>query len=268
MIELEIIVFGFSLLIGVVAGLLAGLLGVGGGLIIVPCLLGLLPLLGVETPYLTHLSIGTSLMTIVLTSISSVKTHYQLKGIELILVKRLLPGLVFGAWLGAFIAGALSSNLLMKVFGAIMILLSLKMFLSQAFPTQKKSWSHYKMNGAGTVIGCVSSIAGIGGGSLSVPFFLHLGYPMVKAIGTAAACGLPLAISGAISFMSIGWSQQNLPSLSLGYLYLPAFFGIVLTSVVTAPVGARLAHRLPTQQLKKFFALFLVLVGLKIIFSS
>jgi len=251
--------------VGAFAGVLAGLFGVGGGLVIVPVLALLFAQAGIAPEVLMHLAIGTSLATIVFTSISSVRAHHRRGAVRWDVVWQLTPGIVLGAWLGAALAERLSGDWLRYVFGVFELLVALQMGLNLRASPHRTLPGRPGMGAVGGVIGGVSAIVGIGGGTMTVPFLQWCNVPMRQAVATAAACGLPIAVAGALGFIISGWHNQQLPPLSSGYLYWPAFAGIVAASVLFAPLGARLAHTLPAAQLKRFFALFLALLGVRML---
>lgn len=249
---------------GAVAGFLAGLLGIGGGMILVPALIFSFQAQGVSAEVLTHLAVGTSLASIVLTSISSLRTHHAQGGVDIALFKQLTLGLVIGALLGAQIAHALPARTLQFIIGFFAVWTGLKMFRgSQPVVADTKVASPLERHAVGGFIGVASAIFGIGGGSLMVPYLVKQGVAMRRAVGTAAACGFPIALAGVIGFIYSGWGLAELPSGSTGYIYWPALAGIALTSLFTAHAGAVMAHRLPAQQLKRAFAVLLVLVGVR-----
>jgi uncharacterized membrane protein YfcA len=255
------------LVLGAVAGLAAGLLGVGGGLIIVPVLSWLFHQQGIASEVLMQLAVGTSLATIVATSVSSAWAHYRHQAILLPVFLILTPGIIVGALLGAYVADALPEAGLRRVFAVFELLVAVQMFFSLR-PT-----AHWQLPGrigmvlAGMVIGLISAIVGIGGGTLTVPFLVACAVSIRNAIATSAACGFPIALAGSVGFIMAGWQQPGLPEYSLGYVYLPAFFGIIVVSVMTAPLGAWLAHHLPTVVVKRLFALFLLAVGIRMLWS-
>lgn len=256
------------ILCGIVAGILAGLLGVGGGLVIVPVLSAVFAMQGFAADVIVHMAVGTSLATIVFTSISSVRAHHQRQAVLWPVVWQLVPGIVTGALLGAVVADAMPTNILRTFFAAFELLVAIQMFLSlrpQAGRDLPGSWG---MSLAGSGIGLISSIVGIGGGTLTVPFLVWCRVAVHKAIGTSSACGLPIAIGGTLGFIVMGWDKSFLPAPSSGYVYWPAWLGIVSASVVAAPVGAALAHRLPAQKLKRVFAFFLLFLALWMQFGS
>jgi len=248
-----------------VAGLLAGLLGVGGGLIIVPALLWLFALQGLETPHLMQLAVGTSLASIVFTSLSSIYAHHQHRAVLWPKVLALTPGILVGALLGALLADQLASQQLTTLFALFEVLVALQMWFGRTPQQQQRQLSNGVMNLAGVFIGAFSALIGIGGGTLTVPFLSAINTPIRHAVATSAACGLPIALAGAVGFIVIGWDNPQLPAGSWGYLYPPALLGIVISSVLFAPLGAKLAHRLPTVLLKRFFAGFLLILGLKLL---
>ncbi|WP_158893627.1 MULTISPECIES: sulfite exporter TauE/SafE family protein [unclassified Pseudomonas] len=250
------------LVLGACAGLLAGLFGVGGGLIIVPVLVYSFTAKGLDPDILTHLAVGTSLATIVFTSLNSVWAHHRLGAVRWRLFAWMALGIVFGSALGALTAAAIHGPLLQKIIGTFAILIALQLALDLRPKRQAREPGKPALTLAGVVIGWASAIFGIGGGSLTVPFLIWRSLSMQQAVATSAACGLPIALSGALSFILVGWQQPGLPAWSLGYVYLPALLGIALTSMFSARFGARLAHRLSPRLLKRLFALLLFGVGL------
>ena len=253
------------LLLGVCAGILAGLLGVGGGLIIVPVLAWVFTLQGFPAESLMHLAIGTSLSTIVFTSISSVHAHHRHAAVNWSLFRMLTPGLLLGSLLGSFAADLIPTALLRQIFGVFELVVAAQMGLS-LLPASRKGLSGWLGNGiAGGGIGFISAIVGVGGGSMTVPWLVWSSVAMRKAIATSAACGLPIAVAGSAGFMLAGWQQDSGLEWTLGYIYLPAMIAVSIASVALAPVGAMLAHRLPAAQLKRIFALLLLMLGIKML---
>lgn len=255
------------LVLGAFAGTLAGLLGVGGGLIIVPVLVYVFTRQQVAPELLVHLAVGTSLATIVFTSISSVRAHHKRGAVHWDVFWKLTPGIVLGALLGSVIAEWMPAPVLRRFFAvfewvvAAQLLFGLRPHASRTLPGPTGVF------GVGGLIGSISSIVGIGGGTLTVPFLVWCNMRMQEAVATSSACGLPIAIAGAAGFIMTGWSAPHLPAASLGFVYLPALLGVVLASVLFAPVGAWLAHRLPAQALKRVFAIFLIMLGLYMFLS-
>ncbi len=253
--------FAVLLALGALVGVLAGLLGIGGGLVIVPSLLYLLPWAGFPFDVSMNVALGTSLASIIVTSGSSALNHAKLGNVEPYAIKWMMPGIVVGGFAGAYIAEWIPSEYLPKVFGVIVLLLSIQMLFSIKSTNQKSMPSPTGTVGWGTGIGVVSSLAGIGGGSLSVPFLNRHGVEMRKAVGSSSVCGSVLAFSGMIGFILNGYHAEGMPDYTVGYVYLPALLAIAMTSMLTTKVGARLASSLPTPSLKKIFALFLMVVA-------
>ncbi|MFV1983249.1 MAG: sulfite exporter TauE/SafE family protein [Thiohalomonadales bacterium] len=251
------------IVVGAIAGIIAGLLGVGGGLIIVPALTFIFVQNSFNNTIIVHLAIGTSLATIIFTSISSIRAHHLHGAIQWFIVKQLVPGIVVGAILGAKIADYLPTNTLKTIFAVFELLVAIQMALQLLPKNHQRIPSVMGLWGVGTVIGSVSSIIGIGGGTLTVPFLLWCRVSMRKAIATSSACGLPIAIAGSFGFLIVGLNNQELPDYSTGYIYWPAFFGITVASVLTAPIGAKLAHKLPVVMLQKMFSLLLLFLAVK-----
>lgn len=254
--------------LGAFAGVLAGLFGVGGGLVIVPVLAWLFLGAGVNPAVIMHLAVGTSLATIVFTSISSVYAHHRRGAVQWRAFAQLSPGIVIGAWLGAVIADHLPSTNLRIIFGVFELLVATQMGFGLKVSPHRTLPSKAGMAMAGGVIGTISAIVGIGGGTMTVPFLQWCNVEMRKAVATSAACGLPIAVAGVLGFVASGWNEVGLPPMSSGYLYWPALGGIVVASMLFAPLGARLAHALPAAQLKRYFALFLAFLGIKMLFFS
>lgn len=252
--------------LGLIAGLLAGLLGIGGGAVIVPALVWIFHLSDtIPEQHLMHIAIGTSLATIVITSISSIIAHHRRGAVQWPIVKQLAPGIVIGALFGAWVADLLSSDALRIVFGVFLLLLSIEMIFGKKPAPHRQLPGQVGMGGVGIIIGSVSALVGIGGGSLTVPFLAFCNVALRNAVATSAACGFPIAVAGAFGFIVTGWNASALPNNSLGYVYLPAFAAIAVISILTAPLGAKLAHTLPTHVLKKFFGVFLAGVGIKML---
>ncbi|PAV26022.1 hypothetical protein C8D92_10148 [Tamilnaduibacter salinus] len=257
------VLFAIYLCLGALAGTLAGLFGIGGGLIIVPVLIVSFGLLGVAPEIAPHLAVGTSLATIVFTSISSIRSHHVRQGVRWELFRPMSVGIVLGAALGAWTASMLSGADLELIIGVFVILAALKMLFDLKPAPGRDVPGHSGLAMAGGGIGWASAIFGIGGGTLTVPFLSWCNVRMQQAVGTSAACGLPIAVAGALANVATGWSVADRPEWSLGFVYLPALVGIVLTSVVFARFGAALAHRLDPVLLKRIFALVLIVVGLR-----
>ncbi|WP_455218442.1 sulfite exporter TauE/SafE family protein [Kaarinaea lacus] len=248
-------------LLGAFAGIVAGLLGVGGGLIIVPVLIAIWQSSGFESSYQMQLAIGTSLATIVLTSISSVRAHHGRGSVRWDIFWSLTPGIVIGTWMGAYIATRLPGDVLRNIFGIFELLIAAQMAFSVRPEAQRTLPGIAGMSTAGTVIGSVSAVIGIGGVTITVPFLTWCNVVIHRAVGTSAACGLPIALGGVLGYLLLGWNNPELPEWSAGFIYLPALIGIVVTSILFAPLGARLAHSLSVPVLRRVFAGFLALLG-------
>lgn len=266
---MELIIF---LIIGALAGFAAGLFGVGGGTIIVPLLFIVFSQMGYPADVVMHLALGTSLATIIVTSISSLMAHHKKGAVMWPIFKNLAPGMALGCFLGAGIAGWLSGVHLQLIVGVFLLWVAYTMLnsskqqsgatsTSNAINTNTLLPSTPKQLAAGAGIGVASAIFGIGGGSLTVPYLTRYGVVMQKAVGTSAACGLPIAIAGALGFMIFGMQQHvNVPN-TMGFVHIYAFLGISVMSFFTAKLGAKAAHALSPQLLKKCFALLLTVVG-------
>lgn len=248
--------------LGAFAGLLAGLLGVGGGLVIVPVLAAIFVANGFDPATLMHLAIGTSLATIVMTSIASVRAHHRHGAVLWSTFWRLTPGIVVGALLGALVADWLPGDRLRFIFGLFELLVALQMGLNLKPAPHRGLPGQLGMSVTGGVIGAVSAVVGIGGGTMTVPFLAWCHVGLRQAVATSAACGLPIAIAGAAGFLLSGWGGTGLPPGSSGYLYWPAFAAIVTASMLFAPLGAHLTHTLPLGVIKRLFALLLLLLAL------
>lgn len=247
--------------LGAVVGVMAGLLGIGGGLIVVPALLFMLPAAGIDANISMHIALATSLASIIATSGSSALNHFRLGNVDMFVVKWLMPGVVVGGFLGANVAEWIPSQHLPRVFGVIVLLLAIQMLFSIHGKASKSMPGSTVTMFYGTGIGVISSLAGIGGGSLSVPFLNRHGIEMRKAVGSSSVCGCLIAISGMVGFILHGYKIEDLPAYSIGYVYLPALIAIAFTSMLTTRIGAKLATSLPTPTLKKIFALFLMFVA-------
>ena len=252
-------------LLGGFVGILAGLLGVGGGLVIVPILVIAFKIQGIPHEIIMHLALGTSLASIIFTSISSFMAHHKRGAVDWQTVRRIVIGILTGTFIGSCFVAILSTNIL-KLFFVCFIY-----FVAFQFLTNKKPKASRELPGifgmflAGNTIGFISSLVGIGGGAVSVPYMTWCNIAVHRAIGTSSAIGLPIAISGTVGFVFNGWNNAVLPEYSIGYVYLPALLGIAAISVLTAPLGVKLAHSLPVGKLKKIFSLLLIIVGTKML---
>ena len=254
-------------LVGVVAGVLAGLLGIGGGLVIVPMLVFCFTRQGIPDDVIMHLALGTSLASIMFTAVSSFRAHHRRGAVHWEVVRKIVIGIFTGTFIGTCIAAELPTRYLKGFFVVFLYYVGVQMLTNQKPRPSRQIPGHMAMFGVGNVIGVVSSLVGIGGGTLSVPFMVWCNMSVHHAIGTSAAIGFPIAVAGSIGYVYNGLTVPGLPELSVGYVYLPALIGIVVTSVMTAPLGVRLAHRLPVDRLKRIFAVLLLAVGTRMLVS-
>ncbi len=278
---MEILIF---LIIGALAGFAAGLFGVGGGTIIVPLLFIVFTQMGYSPDNIMHLALGTSLATIIVTSISSLMAHNKKGAVMWPVFKNLAPGLAIGCFFGAGIAGQISGLYLQLIVGVFLLWVAYKMFFGGKKPVASHANgannqtdannahialpSKSKQLAAGGVIGIASAIFGIGGGSLTVPYLTRYNVVMQKAVGTSAACGLPIAIAGALGFMIFGMQQQIDVPNTIGFVHIYAFLGISIMSFFTAKLGAKVAHILSPALLKKCFAVLLTVVGFYFLYKG
>lgn len=253
------------LLVGAFVGLIAGLLGVGGGLIIVPVLVFVFQGQGVAPGVIVHLAIGTSLATIAVTSISAMRAHHRHGAVRWELFRRLTPGIIAGALLGAVIADSLPTRAMRLWFGIFELLVAAQIGFNLTVAPRGHLPGTLGTRIAGGIIGAVSAALGIGGGTLTTPFLVWCNVSLRQAVATSSACGLPIAVAGAAGFIATGWNEPGLPAWSSGYVYWPAFAGIVLSSLLFAPLGARLTHTLPVSVLRRFFAVFLAVLGIRML---
>lgn len=255
--------FEFAL-IGVLAGYLAGLLGIGGGFVVVPALTFLFLREEATAPWAIHMAVATSLATMLVTSLSSIFSHHRRHAIRWPVVRSLAAGLVAGAALGALIADALDAAALGRVFGFCAILAGLQLILGRNPMSERPLPGQPVASVVGLFFGVISSLIGIGGGALTGPWQMWHGIRAQNAIATSAACGYPIALAGTLSFVLLGL-QAGMPEQALGYVHGPAFIGIALTSALAAPLGAATVHRLPPLLVRRIFGSFLVLVGLRML---
>ncbi|MDH5693438.1 MAG: sulfite exporter TauE/SafE family protein [Gammaproteobacteria bacterium] len=255
MLEAAVIFLG----IGVLSGVMAGLLGIGGGLIIVPLLGYFFKYIHIDTSVIMHLAVGTSLAAVAITAVSSTRAHHKKGTVKWEIWKRLIPGLIAGSVVGSLIAEKLDTSTLTNFFAGFELLVALYLAVGktpQADPTEPNT---LVILGATFLIGVICAFAGVGGGIMIVPFLVWQGLTMKEAVSTSAAAGLPIALTGSIGFAFTGLTHtDSLPELTLGFIYLPAFIGIGVASILSAPSGAKLAHALPNSVLKKVFSIFLV----------
>lgn len=264
------LMYVWFLLAGAFAGTCAGLFGVGGGLIIVPVLMAIFTAYGYPPEVITHLAVGTSLATIVVTSISSMQSHHKRGGVRWDVWKNMSIGLVLGSLFGAFIAEKLRGEILTLLIAGMALFMGVQMLMakkSEAVATGSLPPAPVQA-GVGGLIGVASAVFGIGGGSFTVPFLSRFGLTMQQAVGTSSACGLPIALAGAMGFMFFGKDVQGLPSEAIGFVHITAFVCISLMSYFFAKVGAKLAHQLPASTLKRMFGGLLLVIGTKMMLGA
>jgi uncharacterized membrane protein YfcA len=253
--------------LGVLVGIIAGLLGIGGGVVVVPILVFVFTANAFAPQHIMQVALATSLGSIVFTSVASFMTHHRLGAVRWDIVKRITLGILIGTFAGTWFAAQLSTRAL-KVFFACFLYYVAAMMLSNFKPKPSRQLpGRLAVNGVGALIGVISSLVGIGGGALSIPFMMWCNVPVHHAIGTSAAIGFPIAVAGTFGYILNGLPITELPTPHLGYLYIPALFGIAFFSFFAAPFGAKLAHRTPVVTLKRIYAAFLVVVATRILWG-
>ena len=262
----EVIWIVYYLILGLFVGYFSGLLGIGGGLIMVPVLTFLFEAQKIPANNILHLALGTSMATILFTSISSTWQHHSHNAVNWDAVRFITPGILLGTALGALIVGYVATFylavffVLFVYFAATQMLVGFKPEATHSYPTR------IQVTLAGIVIGGISSIVSIGGGVLSVPYLLWHKQKLRHAIATSAALGFPIAVGGTIGYIITGYARgEGLPAYSLGYIYLPALLWMVMGTIVTAPIGAKTTHSMPVEMLSKIFALFLYALATKML---
>ena len=252
---------------GCAAGIIAGLLGVGGGIVVVPALYFLFTAQGLPPAHIMQLALGTSLATIVFTSVASFRAHDRRGAVRWDIFKSITPGILAGSFLGSWLAAQLSTTFLKGFFILFLYYVCLQMLLNIKPKPSRQVPQTAGMLATGGIVGLVSNLVGIGGGTMTVPFLSWCNIPIHVAVGTASAIGLPIAAAGTIGYLANGLAADAMPPLSVGYIYLPALCGIVATSMFTAKYGAQLAHALPVTTLKRVFALFLLAMATRMLWS-
>lgn len=253
------------LALGAFVGFFAGLLGVGGGGIMVPVLTTLFVAQDFPRDSVVHLALGTSMAAIVMTSVSSLRAHHKHGAVRWDIVRAITPGVLVGTFAATFVASRVASAPLAIFFACFMAYVALQMLANIKPKPTRALPGAVGMSAVGVGLGGVSALVAIGGGSLSVPFMTWCNVKVHNAIGTSSAIGLPIAMAGSVGYLINGWPAEGLPAFSLGFIYLPALILVSAPSVLTAPLGARLAHRLPVATLKKIFAAVLLLLCAKML---
>ncbi len=255
------------LLTGIIAGTLGGLFGIGGGIIIVPMLMVVLPQVGVSAQAVMHVATATSLATIVVSTARSAYIHYYNKNIEWALFRHIIIPIMAAVIIAVIIAHHINEAMLIYSFAALLLFVAGRTFFKSQQSDEVKQSLNYsiKIPIVSSLLSAFSCMVGVSGGILLTPYFNYCGLSMMKSIGTVSVCGMVIALVATITYALLGTNLEHLPAWSVGYIYLPAFFGVIITSVIFAPIGIKLAHRLPVPQLKKLFALLLVIIAIKMI---
>lgn len=243
--------------IGALVGFAAGLLGIGGGVVMVPLLVLVFAAQGLPSEHVLHLALGTAMAAMVFTSIASMRAHHAHGAVDWRIARAMSPGMLAGSFCAALVAGLIPTRPLALLFTALVFYAATQILLDLKPPSTRELPGSLGIFAAGTLIGAVSSLVAAGGAFLTIPFLTWCKVPLRRAIGTAAANGLPIAMAGTAGYVLHGLRMRDLPTPSLGFVYLPALGFVVLTSMVAAPLGATVAHRLPIKQLRTVFALLL-----------
>lgn len=255
------------LMLGLVVGFMAGLLGVGGGGIMVPVLTSIFLAQGVPIEQVVHMALGTSMASIVITSFASMRAHHKKGAVMWNVVKYMAGGVVIGTFTATFLATYMKSAQLAIFFSIFMAYVSIQMAIDKKPKPSRELSAPSSLFSVGSLIGIVSALVSIGGGSLTVPYLVWQNIDLKKAIATSAAIGFPLSIAGTIGYIVNGMMQQSSSELMLGFVYLPGVVLISIVSYFTAPLGAKMAHTLPVAKLKKIFALLLMILSIKMLTS-
>jgi uncharacterized protein len=253
------------LVIGLIAGFLAGLLGIGGGALIVPMLVFVFTAQGFRAEHLLHLALGTSMASIIFTSLSSMRAHHRHGAVDWRIARLLAPGMLAGSFGAALLAGLIPTRQLAMMFTALVIFVGTQLLLDIKPKTTRELPGASGLFAAGATIGGASSLAAAGGAFLAIPFLAWCNVPLRRAIGTASATGFPIALAGSAGYVVQGWRVGGLPEASLGYVYLPALGLVAATSMLAAPFGARLAHRMPVRRLRMVFAFMFYVLALRML---
>ena len=252
---------------GAVVGFLAGLLGIGGGMTLVPVLAAMFTAQQIAPAHTVHLALGTGMASILFTSTASVRAHHRLGGVDWSLVRRLGPGMVAGTLLSTALSGWVPQRVLALAFAAVVYAGATHILLGRKTAAARSLPGTPALVAVGLLIGVVAGLVSAGGAFMTVPFMLFCGVAMTTAIGTGAALGVPVAAVGTLGYIFSGWGVAELPPFAVGFVYLPALLAIVAGSVVTAPIGARAAHRLPVATLRRVFAGLLYILASKMLWT-
>jgi uncharacterized protein len=253
--------------IGAMVGFAAGLLGIGGGVVMVPLLVLVFRASGVSAEHIVHVALGTALAAMIFTSLSSMRAHHAHDAVDWKIARAMSPGMLAGSFVAALVAGFIPTRPLALGFTALVFYAATQILLNLKPPGSRDLPGAGGLFGAGAAIGAVSSLLAAGGAFMTIPFLAWCKVPLRRAIGTAAANGLPIAVAGTAGYVLNGARGENLPPMSVGYVYLPALAAVVVTSMLAAPVGARLAHRLPVRRLRQLFAALLYLFAVRMLIT-
>jgi len=255
------------LAIGAAVGFFSGLLGIGGGAIMVPMLVMLFDAQGLPRGHMLHIAVGTAMATVLFNSIASARAHAAFGAIRWDLVGRITPGILVGGLLGSGIALVIPRGLFAVLFTCVVYIAATHILFGRKPRASRQVPGIVGMFLVGFVISAVSTLGALGGAFITIPFLMYCNVPMLQAIGTAAAVGIPIGLAGSVGFVLTGWRETGIPGPNLGYVYLPALAGILIASVLTAPLGARLAHSLPTKRLQQIFAVVVYLFATRMLIS-
>jgi uncharacterized membrane protein YfcA len=252
---------------GLAVGFFAGLLGIGGGAVMVPILVLVFTAQGLPADHIMHIALGTSMAAIAFTSVSSMRAHHAHGAVDWGIARAIAPGILTGSFFAALVAGVISRRPLALMFTLLVFYAATQILLDLRPKRSRELPGLLGLFAAGAVIGAVASLLAAGGAFLCIPFLAWCRVPLRRAIGTAAAVGLPIALAGTLGYVLQGLRAEDLPSPSLGYVYLPALVLVVATSMLAAPLGARIAHRLPVKRLRIIFALLLYALAVRMLVS-
>src|SRR3954471_6986517 len=251
--------------IRVVVGFAAGLLGIGGGAGMVPLLVLVFGAHGLPEAHIVHLALGTAIAAMVFTSVSSMRAHHAHGAVDWDIARAMSPGMLTGSFAAALAAGWIPTRPLALMFTALVFYAATQILLDLKPASERELPGPAGLFGAGAVIGAISSLLAAGGAFMTIPFLAWCKVPLRRAIGTAAANGLPIAIAGTAGYVVNGLRASGVPGPSVGYVYLPALAFVVITSMLAAPLGARLAHSLPVKRLRTIFALLLYFFAVRML---
>ena len=254
-------------LLGMFAGFIAGLFGVGGGLTLVPLLVMVFSAQGFPQDQIMHLALGTTMGTIVFTSLGSMRAHHRHGAVRWDIVKSLAPGMVLGTLSASSFVGSVPTRPLAIAFAIVVSYASFQMIADFKPKSHRTLPGPFGLFSVGAGVGVVASLVAAGGGFITIPYMLMCNVVIYEALGTSSALGLPIAISGVIGYLISGWGAEHLPPYSLSFFYLPALIGIAVFSMTFAPLGAKVTHSLPVKPLKRLFGGFLALLAAKMLYG-